>query len=291
MPSRSRSHIVADMAIDQVGAQLTQLGWAWERVQQDYGEDIVVQPTDDEEVESYRIWIQVKGTESIAGYRYGVRGSYAYRFSTNHLRKWRRSTEFVVLVLWDVEDQVGHFALPESSGSNMQLVLSPHESMNVIFEEDDRLTLEAWQQLGWRARLHYYDHRIGRLLFMLSQEDAESGVEFEDSASELLVAAFECLSQLQIFDENMDFCEEFTDELPQIAAHVENTQPLSEEEIREGLTYESMAATIVIIGLVQDRSGAGCPTSLATFLPDFARHVLEGVTTQEWLDEARGYES
>lgn len=273
MPSRPRSHVVADLAVEQVGAGISQLGWAWERVQQDYGEDILVQPVFDGDVEPFKIWLQVKGTDCIATYRNKDRRSYSYSFSIGHLMKWLRSTDLHILVLWDVKKRRGYFGQPSSAGSAWDLTFKPGESATVRFRAKDRLTKEAWIRIGWQSRLRYYDSRIGRLR-ALAQDRLGSDSSRVALMQELHLAAFECLAQLEIFDDDMVFCKEFTEDLPKIAANLSGTDPLTDEERADGVTYESMAATLLMISLIAERSGAGCPQNLLVILPDFTLEIL-----------------
>src|SRR4051794_2272987 len=111
MPHFSPAHDVSERAVTAVQRTVAAAGFVSERVQNDYGEDLLVQTHIEGEIDPSRIWIQVKGTEKIARYRrkYG----YAYPFPLGHLKKWSRSADPVVVVLWDVTSDVGWYAYPD----------------------------------------------------------------------------------------------------------------------------------------------------------------------------------
>jgi len=56
MPKRTQSHVTADIAVTRVTSIFTELGWACQTVQHDYGEDVFVQSAIDESVDPFRLW-------------------------------------------------------------------------------------------------------------------------------------------------------------------------------------------------------------------------------------------
>lgn len=99
MPKRPRAHQIGDVARNAVEKVFNELGWATEVVKQDYGEDLLVQPVFREEVEHFRIWVQVKGTASTRLPRGGVR---SVQVSAATALRWARSADPVLFVLWNV---------------------------------------------------------------------------------------------------------------------------------------------------------------------------------------------
>jgi hypothetical protein len=82
--------VIADIAINHVEAVLLSKGWAVERIERDYGEDLLVQSTHAGIVDPFKILIQVKGS------RAAPRRTIA--FDMFHLWRWRNNSELVVLV-------------------------------------------------------------------------------------------------------------------------------------------------------------------------------------------------
>ena len=100
MPIRSASHRIADRAVSAVTALCNRIGWACEVVVNDYGEDLLVQPTLADRVDNCRLWIQVKGTEDVA--RFETASGLSLPVSFDHAVRWTRSADLVVVALWDV---------------------------------------------------------------------------------------------------------------------------------------------------------------------------------------------
>ena len=102
MPKRPHSHRVADQAVNRVESIFVNCGCACDRIQHDYGEDLLVQTALNDEVDPLRIFVQVKGTTDIQRFRNkGL--AYSLGVPKPLAQRWARSAELVVIVLWDVE--------------------------------------------------------------------------------------------------------------------------------------------------------------------------------------------
>jgi hypothetical protein len=154
MPRRTESHIVGDMAVNQILEVCYACGWACERVQDDYGEDILVQTTLNEEVDPYRILVQSKGTREMSRYR-RKKGDYAYSFPIETVRKWARSKDLVVVILWDVTKKYGFWtSLDQLNESH----LFNTGSLSMTFEEKNVFDKRQATELAWRARISHYNY-------------------------------------------------------------------------------------------------------------------------------------
>ena len=96
-----------------VAAVIADAGHAAERVVNDYGEDLLVQTSYAGRMDASRLWFQVKGTASVDRYRL-KRGGFSISVDLDHELRWSRSADLVVIVLWDVAENVGWYALPEA---------------------------------------------------------------------------------------------------------------------------------------------------------------------------------
>jgi hypothetical protein len=65
MVKRTREHVIGDCAEGSVSKIWQWTGAAVSKNVKDYGEDLLVLPTLDREVDSFHILIQVKGTEKV----------------------------------------------------------------------------------------------------------------------------------------------------------------------------------------------------------------------------------
>lgn len=163
---------MADKATSAVAAVIAEAGHAPEPVVNDYGEDLLVQTSHAGRMDASRLWLQVKGTEGVERYRL-KRGGMSLSVPYGHAVRWSRSTDLVTVVLWDVSNGRGWYALPskqvdEWTGSNV----AP-KTTTLHFGEDDLLTAEVVDDLAWESRLNHYRHLI------LSARDREIGFDVE----------------------------------------------------------------------------------------------------------------
>jgi hypothetical protein len=105
-------HRTADQASIAVQAVIADAGFAVEIIHNDYGEDLLVQTSHADEVDASRLWIQVKGTTAMARHR--RRFGCAHPVGFKHAIKWARSSDPVVVVLWDVAASVGYLSHPKA---------------------------------------------------------------------------------------------------------------------------------------------------------------------------------
>src|SRR5512133_665676 len=88
-----------DLGIHEVAARWTRAGCRVEPVGADYGEDLMVQTQLNDEVEPYRIWVQVKTAWALQPSK---AGRYHVRLSIDHLYKWDRMIEPVFVCVFEV---------------------------------------------------------------------------------------------------------------------------------------------------------------------------------------------
>lgn len=105
MPKRSLSHKIGSRACAAVAGIFNELGWAAESVKEDYGEDLLVQPAFREELEHFRLWVQVKGTSSMD--RLTSDGCACVSVPGATAMRWARSADPVLFVVWDVSSGSG----------------------------------------------------------------------------------------------------------------------------------------------------------------------------------------
>jgi hypothetical protein len=149
MPRRPRAHIIGDQALTQVEQVCLRLGWACERIHQDYGEDLLVQITHDHDLTPLRLLIQVKGVASSREERPDE--TPAIRVSRAHVKRWILSDTPVMLVRWDITQHTGHWILPAAElADDEELFWSGDKTVRVRFRSDQRFTVQQLRGLAWR---------------------------------------------------------------------------------------------------------------------------------------------
>jgi Domain of unknown function (DUF4365) len=168
MPKRPRQHVIGDRASHAVQDIIARAEFAVEAVQNDYGDDLLVQTSHAGEIDASRLWFQVKGTEHIARYR-RQSGELAYSVPYAHAIKWARSSDPVVVVLWDVPGEIGYFARPVEQVDEWNYLQTHSETTTLLFRPSDHLDVNAVRKLAWLSRLTRY-----KLLILAAREREHS---------------------------------------------------------------------------------------------------------------------
>jgi Domain of unknown function (DUF4365) len=166
MPRRPQSHVIADRATAAVGRLITDAGFAVEVVQNDYGEDLLVQTAHAGQMDATRLWFQIKGTEDIQRY---TRKDKAIRlsFPFDQVLRWLRSADPVAVVLWDVANDQGYLAWPMSQVEAWQSLFANDKRAILTFSGP--LDVDRVSDIAWIGRFYHY----WRLLKMAEARDEE----------------------------------------------------------------------------------------------------------------------
>lgn len=151
MPKRPSTHVIASKAVTTVASIIAEAGFAVERVTSDYGEDLLVQTAHAGQMDANRLWFQVKGTEHIERFR-RADGSILYPFAMDHLRRWIRSSDPVLVVLWDVENSRGYWAWPMAQVPPWRGEMDNRQQMSLTLEGENEFDAAAVRDLAWVAR-------------------------------------------------------------------------------------------------------------------------------------------
>jgi hypothetical protein len=165
MPARSSEHVVGDKAVTAVTRVWQAVDAAVEPVKNDYGEDLLVQTTLHGEVDSSRVWVQVKGRTVVpqSSPRTGLR---TLMVPWGHAIKWINSADVMVVVLWDVRQEIGWYTYPREQLNAFELVRSRKSRVAIRFRSEDVFDTRAAARIAWRGRIaNTYAH-------FLAQRDA-----------------------------------------------------------------------------------------------------------------------
>lgn len=163
MPKRTDEHRTGDIAADEVRRIWTIIGAAVESVFKDYGEDLCVQTSLGNELDDSRIWIQVKGTRDISRFWRPKAQAFVVSVRNDLLARWSRFADEVVLVLWDVKDSKGWYALPQEQVDDLELLTFPKRESRVRVSPSNVFDTNAATFLASCARAH----SVGRLYDLL----------------------------------------------------------------------------------------------------------------------------
>jgi hypothetical protein len=106
--TRTRQHVLADLAVNYVERQVLLCGHSVERIEHDYGIDLVMFTyTESGEIENGRVLLQVKGSDHVR--RLKDQKTIALAISQEDLKLWLREPDPVILVLYDGTSDRAHW--------------------------------------------------------------------------------------------------------------------------------------------------------------------------------------
>lgn len=153
MPHRPVQHQISDRAVSKVREVWTSTGAAVEEIRQDYGEDLLVQTCLDGKMDSTRIWVQVKGVAKAPKMR--ANGKTQVRVRADLALRWSRTADILVLVLWDIANDVGWYAIPTRTELHGELAGLGHAMIALPIDSADRFNSESAQVIAWEARMEH----------------------------------------------------------------------------------------------------------------------------------------
>lgn len=206
MPQRPQTHKIADLAISKVVLICSELGWACETVQKDYGEDLWIQTTTGDKVDTHKIWLQVKATENIDKYL-DKNNELNYPVHKNHLLRWVRNLELVVFILWDVKNDIGYWTIPSHSITDWDLLEIKKKSVKLFFDKANKFTKTTAKNIFWIAKIYHYN----TLLAVAQPPQIQSGKEQDPFLNKkykgrLNLIAFDFLREIGILEDNGSIC-------------------------------------------------------------------------------------
>jgi hypothetical protein len=166
MPRRPQAHVIADRATAAVSRLITDAGFAVEVVQNDYGEDLLVQTAHAGQMDATRLWFQIKGTENIQRHT-RKDGAIRLSFPFDQVLRWLRSADPVAVVLWDVANDQGYLAWPMSQAGAWQSVFANDKRAILTFSGP--LDVDQVSDIAWIGRFYHY----WRLFKMAEARDEE----------------------------------------------------------------------------------------------------------------------
>ncbi len=196
---RPKEHEIGVKALKAVSNVLSSAGHKPKEIVNDYGEDLLVQTSRAHQMDASRLWFQVKGTAKIKRHRLKS-GGFRLSVSFDHAMRWIRSLDLVVVVLWDVVERVGWYAIPSDQVDAFEVTNSGRKSVTLRFTQEDGFTKEAVDRLVWRSCLEHYRLLVlGAQSAELDRERAE-GVKSEERT----LTALDFTDLLEITERRLD---------------------------------------------------------------------------------------
>jgi Domain of unknown function (DUF4365) len=195
---RPDRHVTAERAKGSVGKIIADAGFAFEVIENDYGEDLLIQTSHGGVMDASRMWLQLKGTKTIGRYRRGD-GALVYPVSMTHALRWARSADPVIVVLWDVEKEAGRFAEAPGNVKVWGGIDEGRKTVSLVFPPDQVFDVEAVQRLAWDSRMQRFRDLLAQHK-VFEEEHAEDGDGDESSGGLTTILALQALQTLGLVE-------------------------------------------------------------------------------------------
>ncbi|MEU3348785.1 DUF4365 domain-containing protein [Streptomyces sp. NPDC006700] len=181
MPSRPQQHQIAARAESAVRSLWTDGGHAVDVIREDYGEDLLIQTCLRGRVDSSRIWVQVKGTAKDCSDSSKLLPSLSLK--ADQVLRWSRSSDLMIVVLWDVTNNLGWYTIPRGEFDHVRLLESQPGKVPLRMDRSRPFNRSAVDRLAWKARIGHADQHLSYALSCIRdleedlQEEEEEGGE------------------------------------------------------------------------------------------------------------------
>lgn len=165
---RPCSHVIGDRAIARIQDFITQnTQWTVDIPKQDYGEDVHVRIFEGNSKTPFSFYMQIKGKEKV---RWNKKDTFPFSaISQKHISMWKKYRYPVIVVLWDLSENLGYWVGIEE------------ETEKIVFEKSKILNSESLEFIsGWAKYqtrlLDLYKRNLESFIEILNEKGL--GVEF-----------------------------------------------------------------------------------------------------------------
>jgi hypothetical protein len=110
---RPRQHVIADLSVNHVERYVLLCGFSVERVEHDYGIDLVIFTYDvNGEIENGQIYVQLKATDALR--RIGDGSLIAFSLQRSDLELWLQEPMPWILMVYDAQDDLAYWLYIQS---------------------------------------------------------------------------------------------------------------------------------------------------------------------------------
>jgi hypothetical protein len=200
MPYRPAQHQIAGKAVAKVSEVWASIGAAVEEVRQDYGEDLLVQTQLNDRMDAARLWVQVKGVRHAPSMN-RPDGRTQVRVRADLALRWARSADILVLVLWDVENDLGWYSIPRLTDLHSELANKGRQMFSLHINSSDLFNSDSARAIAWEARLEHLAGFIRNFRRMQEEQRDEDDPDKGSWANEAIAeAVIDMMADLNMVD-------------------------------------------------------------------------------------------
>ncbi|WP_338601605.1 DUF4365 domain-containing protein [Saccharopolyspora sp. SCSIO 74807] len=226
MTARPNEHVIGDQAAAAVRLIWNRQGAAVDEIHKDYGEDLLVKTRVRGRVDPRPIWVQVKGTERNC-LDEGTNLP-SVNLSVRQLIRWSRFGDPVLVVLWDVANNVGWYAIPADHDFDFTTLLEAgQKKVSIPFSRDAKFDTATADILAWEARLlaamrlmkaSYHD------MIDVAEDDIEAAGRIREDIHLQLIDVMHDLSIVTLRGDGYSFTPAFRPALRAAAEHFDQAK-------------------------------------------------------------------
>lgn len=189
--------------------------------------------------------------------------------------RWIRSSEMVVVVLWDVAARTGYWSRPIERISDWDVQMNESDTVRLVFDEASIFDSEAMLSIAWQARIDHYQGLVARAqIAELDLGDKVASTEKPFKSPITLI----CLDFLKLLDIvhpkgfNSEFWMRYSDMISR-SAHASN---------RKKKSSNGWVAVVALLYRTEELAKHGLPSLLlsqcAHLITDLASNVFDPET-------------
>ncbi|MGW6842272.1 DUF4365 domain-containing protein [Streptomyces sp. NPDC054958] len=250
-------------------------GHAVDEIQEDYGEDLLVQICFEGRMDPARVWVQVKGTEKDTAKRLP-----RVSVKSDQVLRWARTADLVVAVLWDVTRDRGWFTLPQDQFDHVDLAAGGRSFISLEFASEVTFDQTAVEKLAWAARIEHANRSVVYARAGLTEAlemDLETNKHFYKGV--LASTIFDFAVTAKIFKPSGGFSDDF----PFLVGDF-----LREQDPTDLTEATSMAMIAAVFAMIHENCAeSGAPLALVKEICAVVHPLMFGPEAMALLDAAR----
>lgn len=272
------NHILAARGLHQVQAILARSDALSEVIQNDYGEDLIVQTRNGKEADNFQILIQVKAVSNPKK----KHDKFKVRLQRNHLYRWVARIGTVLVCVYDDSTREVFAFDPAHKFSLWDLLSSRSETLQVEINSGDLFTEDRAPEVIWASRIRHYSN-----LLAIAENNAHY-LRIHQDNEDVTNAAHRQLPLISlIFLKSVGIIigDSFSDSFRKI---VRRGAPYFQEEFLEADLSLREVVMFALIGDVNEATKCGVPSNIMEQACEACGHFYKSFHREEW-DEAESH--
>ncbi|MBC7905546.1 MAG: DUF4365 domain-containing protein [Rhodospirillaceae bacterium] len=265
------NHRLAHTACLAVSTVLAKAGALAESIKNDYGEDLLVQTQLHDDADSFKIWIQVKGTSL----KKSADGFFRYRFKVDHLRRWALNIEPMLVCIYNEENGVVYAFDPRDYFTVWELHSTSDHTKSIKFTEGNVFDEGTAKHYIWESRTRHFSAMLA-----LTENSRQYGYDNNKRRDkilrkEIVMISYEYLRSIGVVADG-SISSSF------VKLVMDSADNLKENGKEYGFNI-NCAFILALLNHVHDLFGGGLPGNLLEHCHDIGVRLFSELEKDKWL--------